>query len=99
VGSTPARRLNILLLPPPHSTPSLRSVAQGRLPFACHRCKPANLRVDQGSPRRKSMYKIPAEPLRFPRLGNLSKPLKPAPIGQFGLAIPIFELKEVYQLS
>jgi hypothetical protein len=30
-AQTPARRLNILLLPSPHSTPSLRSVAQGRL--------------------------------------------------------------------
>src|ERR1700676_1311696 len=31
-AETPARRLNFLLLPSPHSTPSLRSVAQGRLP-------------------------------------------------------------------
>src|SRR6266851_4175665 len=30
-AQTPARRLNFLLLPWPHSTPSLRSVPQGRL--------------------------------------------------------------------
>jgi len=41
---------HILLLQPPHSTPSLRSVSRsGQAPLAYHRRKPPNLRVSLGT--------------------------------------------------